>query len=66
MIRAVTHEDNGTIFCVPKFDRFTALKIAINRAISGATLYDVPYSIVDTLDNFYVRSLLYFTTPQKA
>ncbi len=44
----------------PKFDRFTALKLAINMAISNAKQDNIPYSIIDSLDEMYVRSMIYF------
>ncbi len=45
---------------IPKFDRFIALKLAINMAISNTEQKSIPYSIVDSLDEMYVRSMIYF------
>lgn len=44
----------------PKFERFLALKYAINMAISNKEQTSIPYSIVDALDEMYVRSMVYF------
>lgn len=44
----------------PVFNRFLALKLAINMAISNKEQTSIPYSIVDALDEMYVRSMVYF------
>ena len=44
----------------PNFDRFLALKLAINMAISNYEQVSIPFSIIDTLDEMYVRSMVYF------
>ena len=57
-MQAINSVDRITCF-EPDFDRFTSLKIAINRAISGKPL-EIPYSMQDTVDDIYVRSVIYF------
>ena len=46
---------------IPKFNRFLALKLAINMAISNHEQKNVPFSIVDSLDDMHVRSMVYFS-----
>ena len=41
----------------PEFDRFIALKLAINMAISNHDQSSIPYSIVEALDEMHVRSI---------
>ncbi len=43
----------------PIFDRFTALKLAINMAISD-TQVSIPFSMEEALGIMFVRSVLYF------
>ncbi len=45
---------------VPNFDRYIALKIAINRAISGTDMKNVPFSLRDQASKMLIRSKAYF------